>query len=162
MFNKLQLGRTASVWVSGPVFRTFLSTRPTLVPGTRWAETLRTAMLPRVGRADPQEEILHNLIKRASVQPLARTTCCVATQRLFCVGQLPDLLPGFVERCALDVQTLTAYVRRLTPLFQFRNARLSVPQDARGCQYLRLRADLTRMLATTHSLARPRAVPVLH
>ena len=93
-----------------------------VVSGMGWATTMGTS----------QEEILHNPIKRASAQPLARTPSRVVGQRLICVGQLPDLLPGFVERCALDAQTLNVYVPRLTPLFQFRKPRLSVPQDARG------------------------------
>ena len=38
-----------------------------------------------------------------------------------------------------------------------RDARLSARQDARGYRYLRLRAHLTRMRATTHSLACPLA-----
>ena len=47
---------------------------------------------------------------------------------------------------------------RLTPFLRFRDARLSARQDACGYRYLRLRAHPTRMLATTHYLARPIAV----
>ena len=54
-----------------------------------------------------EQEILSNLIQRARCQCTAagQVPCCGTGRRLICLGQLPDLLPGFVERCALDAQT---------------------------------------------------------